>query len=165
MHDPITDGEDLPGASDPPGEKEWENFKALIGRDTPIPAAYEDFLHTYDIRRLKDCVFFDSPEGPLTASVVFPVTHEDRAALLRHLGHLRAELGAGYFPFADDACGNFFLLGCGEGNVGEITLWNQETGTLLDVAPTFEDFIETLYPDRQRAKPKPEPAKGSGWIS
>lgn len=166
MHDPASaDDEDLPGASHPPSEKEWADFKTLIGRDTPIPAAYEDFLHTYDIRRLKDCVFFDSPEGPLTASVVFPVTREDRAALLRHLGHLRAELGSGWFPVADDACGNFFLLGCGEGNAGEIALWNHETGALLDVAPTFEDFIEALYPDRRPAKKKPAPPTGSGWIS
>lgn len=166
MHDTaFGDDEDQPGASHPPDENEWANFKALVGRGRPIPSAYEDFLHTCDIRRLKDCVFFDSPEGPLTASVVFPVTRADRAALLRHLGHLRTELGGSWFPIADDACGNFFLLGCGETNAGEIALWNHETGALLDVAPTFEDFVEALYPDRKPANKKPAPPAGSGWVS
>jgi hypothetical protein len=150
----LPDDDDLPLASDPPSEIEWADFKALIGPDTPIPAAYEDFLHTYDIRRLKDCVFFDSPEGQLSASVVFPVTRADRAALQRHLGLLREAVGRSYFPIADDAGGNFFLLGCGETNAGEIAFWNHETGALLEVAPTFEDFIEALYPDRRPAKKK-----------
>lgn len=166
MHEPNpADNEELPGAADPPGETEWADFKTLVGHDKRICAAYEDFLRTCDIRRLKDCVFFDSPEGQLTASVVFPVSRSDRAALLRHIGFLRAELGNDWFPFADDACGNFFLLGCGATNAGEITLWNHETGALLEVAPTFEDFIEALYPERRPAKKKPVPATGSGWIS
>jgi hypothetical protein len=67
---------------------------------------------------------------------------------LRPTGEVPEELAGR--AFASDCCGNYFLLE----EFGSVTFWDHETGEFIELANTWQDFVDWLIiPDRVEVRP------------
>lgn len=130
-----------------PSEADLDQFRALLGDNTTIPASFEEFLRTYNGGTFDECVFEETEEGPVVVSTFFPVSGSADESISRQLGYFQETVGDGYIPFADDPGGNYFLIGCSPDNAGVVFFWNHATHGMFEVSKSFSEFIDRLALD------------------
>ena len=126
---------------------ELSNLEKKLGKTNQIPDGLVEFLKKYNGGSFEECVFFDSPKGPVVAASFLPVSPDENTAITKIFDFFVQELKSNFIPFASDPGGNYFLLGVENEDRNRVYFWDHESHEFYEIAASFEYFLNALQVD------------------